>query len=559
MSTSPQETDLSFLEKKNANSLSAKDIVLTLFRNIHWILLCALIGGLVAYFIADRSDRIYESHARIKINSVTRNRLDNGASMLENITNRRVAISMNAINDEIVVICSETPMLEVAKRLNLGMQYHYKTKLVKRFKDLYKESPVNVKLLDIKETDYASLALTLSADSTFVVEIDGYEPISGHFNDTVTTSLGRVVVKPTWALRELYYDNPIFVNHRNIVDVADMYRNRVVVERNSQTDGIVNLSLNDTNPQRAADILNEMIAVYNDNTILEKKSIIQQTSEYINTRITQLDSELGAKESQIARFKSENQVLNLQDYGQSYLTTSIESSEEVERLQAQISHAQYLMQFTNSNAENRLFPVTINIEDENIKTTIGRFNELVLKLDKYKETGTTNNPIVRDLQTELGALKSNLNQLLATYIGAIQQKIGTVQAVGQRANEKMRQVPGGQLYIDNIARVQGIKEELYLTLLGKREELLISQPSRSWCSSFVVSLTPRFVIVRTLRLTLTSPSSAKSLPRSVETIANLWPLRRNETPYRRPSESFAATWNSRSIPIKVRHPICSCP
>ena len=38
--------------------------------------------------------------------------------MLENITNRRVAITMNAINDEIIVLRSETPMLEVAKRLD---------------------------------------------------------------------------------------------------------------------------------------------------------------------------------------------------------------------------------------------------------------------------------------------------------------------------------------------------------------------------------------------------------------------------------------------------------
>ena len=303
------DTDLAFLEKKNANSLSAKDIVITIARNIHWILLCALVGGLVAYFIADRADRIYESHARIKINSVTRNRLDNGASMLENITNRRVAISMNAINDEIIVISSETPMLEVAKRLNLGMQYQYKTKLVKRVKDLYKDSPIDVKLPDLKETDYASLEVTVSQDSTIVVETPGYEPVKGRLNDTLATNYGRVIVHPTWALRDLYYDNPIMVTHRNIVDVADMYRNRVKVDRNSQTDGIVNFSLRDTNPQRAADIINEMIAVYNDNTIEEKKDIIQQTSEYINTRITQLDSELGAKESQIARFRSTGSLI----------------------------------------------------------------------------------------------------------------------------------------------------------------------------------------------------------------------------------------------------------
>ena len=436
MSSTHQDTDLSFLEKKDANALSAKDIFYTVMRNLHWVILGAIVGGLIAYYRSDRADRIYESHAKIKINSVTRNRFDNGASMLENITNRRVAISMNAINDEIIVLQSETPMLDVAKRLDLGTTYKYKTKLVKRVKDLYKDSPIHVSFLDLKETDYASAAITVQRDSSVSVQIGEGDPFRGRLNDTLSTSFGRIVVQPTWALRDLYYDEPIMVSHRNIVDVAENYRARVSVTRNTTSDGIVNFSLQDTNPERAADILNEMIAVYNENTVDEKKAIIQQTSDYINTRIAQLDTELGAQESKIASFKRDNQILDLQNYGQDYIATSIESTEEAERIMAQISHAQYLMQFTNSNSANRLFPLTINIEDENIRGTIARFNELVLKLDKYKETGATNNPIVQDMHLEQSALKSNLNQLLSTYIGALRQRLESVQAMGQRANTR---------------------------------------------------------------------------------------------------------------------------
>ena len=253
-----------------------------------------------------------------------------------------------------------------------------------------------------------------------------------------------IAVRPTWALRELYYDNPITVSHRNIRSVAESYRYKVEVSRNSSSDGIINLSLHDTSPQRAADILNEMITVYNENTIEEKKEIIRQTSDYINNRIAQLDKDLGSQESQIASFKRENQILNLNDYGKTYINQSIETQEEIERLNAQVSHAQYLLQLTANNSENKLFPVTVDINDDHIKETIRRFNELVLKLDKYKESGTTNNPIVQDMQLELSSLKSNLNQLLTSYIGAIQQRIGGVQALSQMAADKIRQVPGGQ-------------------------------------------------------------------------------------------------------------------
>ena len=471
------DSDLSFIEKKDANALSGKDLYYTVLRNLHWFILFALIGAAIAWYRSDKMNRIYESHAKIIVTSVTRNRLDNGQSMLENITNRRVATTMNAINDEIIVIKSESAMLEVANRLNLGMTYQYQTRLVKRVKDLYKESPVEVNFLDISPNDYASMVITIDKDSTFVISSGEYEPVHGRLRDTVTTTYGRVAVQPTWALRELFYDNPITVTHSSISGVAENYRHRVSVTRNSTSDGIINFSLHDTSPERAADILNEMISVYNETTIEDKMNIIRLTSDYINSRIAQLDADLGVQESQIASFKRDNQLLSLNNYGQSYLNKSIQSSEEVDRLLAQISHAQYLQGLIASNTENKLFPITIDIDDDNIKGTISRFNELVLRLDRYKSTGTTNNPVVQDMLVEQSTLKSNLDKLLTTYIGAIQQKVATVEAVGQEASDQIRQVPGRQQYIDNILRVQGIKEQLYLTLLGKREELLISQPS----------------------------------------------------------------------------------
>ena len=356
-----QDNDLSFLEKKDANTLSGKDIFFTILRNLHWLLLCALICGAIAYYQSDSQDRIYESHAKVRLTSVTRSRLESGVSTLESITNRRIAITMNAINDEIIVLRSETPMLEVVKRLDLGTSYSYQTKLVKRQRDLYGESPINVRMMDLSEEDNARAIVTINKDSTFVLQIGELEPVKGHLGDTVSTGLGRISVKPTWALRDLFYGNPITVKHHNIRSISEKYRTRVKVSRNSVSDGIINFSLHDTSPQRAADILNEMIAVYNENTIEEKKEIIRQTSDFINDRISQLDSDLGAKESQIASFKRENQILNLNDYGKSYLNQSIETKEEMERLNAQISHAQYLLDLVANNTENKLFPVSVNM------------------------------------------------------------------------------------------------------------------------------------------------------------------------------------------------------
>ena len=56
MVNNSQDNDLAFLNKKDANSLSGKDIFFTILRNLHWLVLCALVCGGIAYFRSDRTD-----------------------------------------------------------------------------------------------------------------------------------------------------------------------------------------------------------------------------------------------------------------------------------------------------------------------------------------------------------------------------------------------------------------------------------------------------------------------------------------------------------------------
>ena len=131
-----QNNDLSFLDKKDANALSFKDVVYTILHNIHWLIICAAIGGVVAWYIGDRTDRVYESHGKIKIYETPQNTM---VSQLEQIMSLRDRAMTKALNDEIIILKSETSILEVVQLLNLNTTYLYETKIVKRKKDLYQD------------------------------------------------------------------------------------------------------------------------------------------------------------------------------------------------------------------------------------------------------------------------------------------------------------------------------------------------------------------------------------------------------------------------------------
>ena len=474
MSQDNQNTDLSFLEKKDANALTVKDIVITILRNLHWLVLCGVIGGFIGWYKGDQLDRIYESHAKIKIYETAQNSMMSQLEQMATLRNRSAAKSLN---DEMIIIKSETAMAEVVQNLNLTTFYNYETKIIKRKRELYKDSPIEVSFLDMNERDRVNMSVLLQNDSLVTLKFSDGSSVDGYLRDTLSTNFGRVCIIPTWAYRDSYIDATIHVRKRNIYDVVADYRSAVWISTGRGTDGIIDMSLNDKSAERAADVLNMMITVYNQNSIKEQQRVVIETSKFINERIAQLDREMGIHESEIATFKSNNLLLNVDDYGQAYMETIKEVTEEQEQVKAEIKHAKYLQNFAENNEDNKLFPLTVNLNDDNIVQTIAEFNQIVLKLDKYNNSGYVNNPTVLGMQIELSTLKTNIEKLLDSYIEVLEQKLQSLKSTEQQARKKASDVPTGQLYLDNIARVQGIKEGLYLSLLTKREEMLMSTPS----------------------------------------------------------------------------------
>ena len=474
--TETKKTDTSFLDEKGGTKIHIKDVLFIVLRNLHWLILFAVAGALVAYFNVHQQNRVYQSTARVLIKGSSTGGNDGAVreANVRNMFNTRSLYNSN-INNEMMILTSKSAITEVVQNLKLAVTYTQKTRIVNRVKDLYGECPVEVSFIDDNEEDWFSFDVTPIDSVTVTANIAGYEPLQINLGDTVATPLGcRIVIAKTWFYTPGVYNNSITVTHRSLNATVDYYRYALQVSRDDDFNSIVNITLQDPSPIRAADVINEAIRVYNDDAIRDKKRIIAYTYDYINERLQLLHSDLGIEESALANFKRENQLLNISEYGQSYLATSIQSSEEVERLKKQLSTARYLMQLNESSSKAHPIPLNIGLSEEHIMALIEQHNTLVLELEKYE---SQNNPVVKQKMAELGNIRSNMNTLLDVYIGVLQERISEAQMAANVASNKMSQVPQQQIYIENLERTQKIKEDLYLHLLSRREELMISQPS----------------------------------------------------------------------------------
>lgn len=466
-----------FAEESSGDFLHIKDITITLLRNLHWFLLCAVIGAFVSWYSVHQKPRIYSSNARISIQSlINDNAIQAPSTQMNTLGSRRIQLNYTAINSEIFALKSKTAMIQVVENLGLNIGYKCCSKVVKRDRDLYGESPVTVDFVDFNGTQYQTVIVTPVSDSLFMVsEGESYNETAA-YGDTLATPSTRIIVNKTWFLTDSYYGIPVTVNYRSVNDVADKYRDALQVARNDQMDNVLNLSIRDTSPIKAAAIVNEVIAVYNGNAVNAKKDIIAQTYDYINDRLNSLDSDLSSKEGEIAAFKSANQIVDIKNYGQEFVAGNVEASEEMETLQRQLSLARYVRSAAGSSDGGTL-PTGIGLNNSTVDQMIAQYNENAKKLDKYASTGATNNPVVKELLAEQASQKATIENMLDSYIGTMEEKARGVEAYSSQVRSQLRQAPEKQVYIEGVERLQKIKESLYLNLLSKREELLISQPS----------------------------------------------------------------------------------
>ena len=157
------DNNLDFLEKENKMTLHVKDILFLILRNIHWLILFAAVGAVVANFYARRQTRMYESYAQIIIKNNAANTSNPLRDVSQNVLAARSSYYTNNIDNELRILTAQSTMYKVVKNLNLNVSYMAETKLVKRDRDLYGESPIEVSSIEgIGASTFISLIVAVS-------------------------------------------------------------------------------------------------------------------------------------------------------------------------------------------------------------------------------------------------------------------------------------------------------------------------------------------------------------------------------------------------------------
>ncbi len=277
-------------------------------------------------------------------------------------------------------------------------------------------------------------------------------------------------------LQEFNSSTPIFCYSRGTLATAFHISGKINMTTTKESN-IINISYADVSNERAIDILNGLISIYNNELKRDKSLSFSQAINFIDKRMIPLGRELDSIESALASFKASRGFVGMSANGELYLDKMKEYDKqltEINILKATVSSIERFIHDPNLKESDLSF---VGVNDPYLQGILRQYQDLRSQRDKLALVQTDDNPNMQVLDRKLNEMRSSMNSVLLNYKNNLRIAETTYQANISQANQFLRNTPNEEKELLEKSRLQNIKEQLFLTLLQKREEASIAAAS----------------------------------------------------------------------------------
>jgi tyrosine-protein kinase Etk/Wzc len=427
-------------------------------------ILFALMSLAGAYVYLRYATPIYQASATLIIKDESR-----GGSEDKGVTEslKLIASSKN-IENEMEVLQSRGLMEKVVKALFLYAPISQEGKL--KSGDAYVNSPIMIEAKtpdSLEGVEKVRFSYDKNTKTVLLENKDRY-PI----NEFVSTPYGTLKFMPN----RYNYASTVGVNKQLFFSLEDPkmtalnYLGGLKITPNKQS-AIVEISYKDPVPQRAADIINHLIAIYDAVSINEKNSLARKTLAFVNEQLSGVSHDLDSIEQKVQQYKSGSQAVDISAQGNLYLQNVSEGEQKLGDVKMQLSMLDQVERSVSSAQSGELLaPSTLGVRDASLSTLLSQLQGAQTEYEKLKKTVGENNPTLRGLADQITKLRPAINENIKNQRESLQASISSLTSTNSSYKSILSSVPQKEKKLLEISREQISKANQYQFLLQSKTQ-----------------------------------------------------------------------------------------
>lgn len=447
--------------KSELARLTFKDLFYKYVRFLPLFIVSVALALLVAYVYLRYATLVYQSTGTMIIQDETGSGGNDKLDQIFTSDNKK-----NILN-EIEYIKSKKMMTRVVKALDLNFSYLAIGKIKEL--NIYKSTPFIIEAFERKDSSAFVLKIDFENEQTFRVNGDG--PF--RFGDVFKNQYGvfRLNRSSYGSISDHYK-----IEWRPTSSVAAIIAGQLVVAPKQST-GILTLSLQATNPELAADIINATMAEYQKATIEDKNEKTQAQLAFIDKELDTISNQLESINDRYVNFIKENSAYDLQSQSGSYLSQIEESAKNRAAHQDILNKTYQIENSLLSKTSTVKVPSSLGIDDPTLNKMVDAYNEAQLQRKSLLETTTPQNVAVKQQDQVIDQLQKNILSNLHNIKIALRASMSNIDQAAGNAHARLRMMPEKQKALSDIDMQKQSKLAVLNILLDKKEQSAIELAS----------------------------------------------------------------------------------
>lgn len=459
-------------KEQNPGFISVRDMFFICRAHWYWFVIMLIIALVAAFFYIKRTAPTYSRTATIML-------ISGGDNRQAEINLESIGLETQNANlvDEMEMLQSPILMEEVVRRLHLNVEYISQGK----FHDvlLYGDhSPIRITFSGDSIIDYGTFWATLHEDKTVILKFGEQEKaLACTLNTLVSTPMGDLMISPTkYYARFCQNYGTLMVRVNTVQRASSQFISNLKVAAKREKSSILNITLEDQSTQRAEDVLNTLILVYDANWKESHDRTARNTADFLDERIGEIGSELGAFDDDVSSFKGSNLIPNVSTAQGIYMSKSSETDSRLQSLSIQRNMLHSIRNTISGGIGHRsLLPSDTGLDDQSISSQIRTYNQLLLQREEMVENSGEDHPKVQQADRQIATLGRSIQNAIDSYDAALSSQIAQLRQVASNNAGRIISSTQQEKHLMSIERQQKVKEQLYVFLLQEKEKASMSQ------------------------------------------------------------------------------------